>query len=121
MTPMATTLAPTTPVDAAKSAPIRTVLTASPPLTLPKRTPIDSSSLVASSDFCRIIPININSGTAMRILFVMMENIRNGIMENICKNSSIKSLKVPPSGTTSKNADRAPKNIETAPKVKATG
>ena len=42
-------------------------------------------------------------------------------MENICKNSSIKSAIVPPSGMTSKKAERAPKNIETAPKVKATG
>ena len=48
MTPIATTLAPTTPVDAASSAPISTVETAKPPLILPKRVPIDSKSLSAN-------------------------------------------------------------------------
>ena len=73
ITPIATTLAPTTPVDAASKAPIKTVLTANPPLTFPKRTPIDSSNLVARSDFCKTIPIYIKSGTAIRILFVIIE------------------------------------------------
>ncbi|ETX53528.1 hypothetical protein D020_2962A, partial [Vibrio parahaemolyticus SBR10290] len=44
---MATTDAPTTPVDAASSAPTSTVEIAMPPRTPPNRRPIDSSSCSA--------------------------------------------------------------------------
>ncbi len=48
MTPIATTEAPTTPVEAASRVPTRTVLTAMPPRTRPNRVPMDSSSFSAS-------------------------------------------------------------------------
>ena len=51
ITPIATTLAPTTPVEAARSAPTKIVLIAIPPRISPKSIPMLSSSLSASFDF----------------------------------------------------------------------
>jgi hypothetical protein len=72
MTPIATTLAPTTPVDAASSAPTRMVDTATPPRTPPNSRAIDSSNCSASRVFCSTIPMNTNSGTAISTVFCMM-------------------------------------------------
>jgi TRAP-type mannitol/chloroaromatic compound transport system permease large subunit len=44
MTPIATTLAPTTPVEAASNEPTKMVETAKPPRTLPNKSPIASNS-----------------------------------------------------------------------------
>ncbi|EKD38606.1 MAG: hypothetical protein ACD_75C00677G0002 [uncultured bacterium] len=73
ITPMATTEAPTTPVEAASMVPTKTVLTAIPPRTLPNRVPMDSSSFSASCDFCRIMPIKMKRGMAIRMVLFMME------------------------------------------------
>ncbi len=51
ITPIATTEAPTTPVDAAKSEPTRTVEIAIPPLISPNKNPIDSKSFSARPVF----------------------------------------------------------------------
>ena len=104
MTPIATTLAPTTPVDAARSAPTSTVEMAIPPRISPNKNPIDSSRRSASRDFCKTIPIKMKSGIAISMVLFMIDQMRCGIREKIC---------VP-------SANR-PKKTATPPKVKATG
>ena len=69
---MATTLAPTTPVEAASSAPTSTVETARPPRTEPNRRPMDSSNCSARRVFCSTMPMKMNSGTAISTTFCMM-------------------------------------------------
>ena len=73
MTPMATTEAPTTPVEAASKAPTRTVLTAIPPRTRPNRVPMASSSRSASCERWRTMPMKMNRGMAMRMVLFMIE------------------------------------------------
>ena len=104
MTPMATTLAPTTPVDAASRAPTRIVEMAIPPLTSPNRKPIDSSRRSARLDFCSTMPMKMNSGIAIRIVLFMIDQMRCGISAKIDGPS-----------------DSRPKNTATPPKVNATG
>jgi len=77
--------------------PTITVEIATPPLILPKSVPIASSSFSANLDFCKTIPIKINNGTAISILFVIIPYILNGICENIKLNSSKNKAKVIPS------------------------
>ena len=73
MTPIATTEAPTTPVEAASMVPTSTVETAMPPRTLPNMVPIASNSFSASCDFWRMMPMRIKSGMAMRMVLFMIE------------------------------------------------
>ncbi|EKD40385.1 MAG: hypothetical protein ACD_75C00067G0001 [uncultured bacterium] len=73
ITPMATTEAPTTPVDAASMVPTNTVLTAIPPLTRPNKVPIASSSFSASCDLCRTMPMKMKRGMAIRMVLFMIE------------------------------------------------
>ena len=75
ITPIATTDAPTTPVDAANKVPTKTVEIATPPLTSPKRKAIDSKSFSASPVFCKIIPMKINIGTDINIVFCIIDMI----------------------------------------------
>ena len=63
--PMATTLAPTTPVDAASNEPTNTVDTAKPPRIEPNSPPIASRSCSANPVRWSISPMNINNGMAM--------------------------------------------------------
>ncbi len=69
ITPIATTEAPTTPVEAASKAPTNTVEIATPPRISPNKNPIDSKSFSAKPVFCRTIPIKINIGIAIKIVF----------------------------------------------------
>ena len=66
---MATTLAPTTPVDAASNAPTRMVEIARPPGRPPNSRPMDVSSCSASLVRCSTTPMKINSGTAIKTVF----------------------------------------------------
>ena len=66
-TPIVTTDAPTTPVEAAKRAPTATTEMASPPRKEPKSIPIVSKSSSASPDFSSITPINTKKGTATSV------------------------------------------------------
>ena len=83
MTPIATTLAPTTPVEAANSDPTSIVEIAIPPLISPNRKPIDSRRRSASLDFCRIIPIKMNSGIAIKMVLFITAQMRCGIIANM--------------------------------------
>ena len=67
-----TTEAETIPVEAAKSAPTRTTLTAKPPLVERKSALMETKSFSAICDFSKISPIAINKGTAMRVVLDMM-------------------------------------------------
>ncbi len=69
---MATTLAPTTPVEAASRAPTRIVEMAMPPRISPNSEPIDSSRRSASFDFCKMMPMKMNSGIAIRMVLFMI-------------------------------------------------
>ena len=61
---MATTLAPTTPVAAASSAPTNTTASASPPRIPPKSAPMVVSRSSASLDFSSMVPMKMKKGTA---------------------------------------------------------
>ncbi|GHD43157.1 hypothetical protein GCM10008110_06690 [Marinobacter persicus] len=67
--PMATTLAPTTPVEAASRAPTRIVEMARPPGRPPNSRPMEVSSCSASRVRCSTTPMNMNSGTAINTVF----------------------------------------------------
>ena len=78
MSPMAVTLAPTTPVAAASNAPTKTTPTASPPLNRPNRSPMVSSSCSASFDFSSTVPIKMKNGTARSVKFDIVPKVRSG-------------------------------------------
>ena len=67
MSPIAMTVAPTMPVVAASSAPTKTTEIPSPPGIGPNIRAIATSRSSAIRDFCSMIPMNTNSGTAMRV------------------------------------------------------
>ena len=69
ITPIAMTLAPTTPVEAASRDPTKMVEMAKPPLILPNKSPMASNNCSANLVFCRITPIKINKGTAIKMVF----------------------------------------------------
>ena len=75
ITPSVTTVAPTTPVLAASIAPTSITAVASPPGLRPKIFARDSSNSSATLDLSKIIPININNGTASRVKFVIIPKI----------------------------------------------
>ena len=117
------TLAPTIPVVAARSAPTKTVLIATPPRIPPNKNAIDSRSLSAKRVFCEIIPIKIKSGTEIKILFSIILKILYGINEKrsiIFEKASAK-ISVLLSSKACTKAYIAPKNTAIAPNVKATG
>ena len=64
--PIVTTVAPTIPVDAARSIPTITTPIPKPPLVVPNNSPIDWSNPAAIFVFSSMIPIKINNGTATR-------------------------------------------------------
>ena len=78
MRPIAVTLAPTTPVAAASSAPTKITPTARPPRNRPNRTPIVSRSCSASLLFSSTVPMKIKNGTASRTWFDIVPNVRSG-------------------------------------------
>src|SRR5262245_15287554 len=78
--PMVMTLAPTMPVDAARMAPTTTTEIAMPPRRCPKSRAIVSSSSSAMPDFSRATPMKTKSGTARRVKFVIVPQIRMGRM-----------------------------------------
>jgi len=78
ISPMVTTVAPTMPVDAARSAPTMITDTASPPLIRPNSDDIVLSMLSARPDFSNINPIKTNNGTARSTTFCIVPIIRNG-------------------------------------------
>ncbi len=71
ISPMVTTVAPTTPVEAASSAPTITTEMPSPPRMLPKSRPIVMRSFSAIPDRSSITPMKMNKGTATSTSFVM--------------------------------------------------
>ena len=66
-----TTVAPTTPVEAASSAPTITTEIASPPRIVPNSWPIVSSSASAIFERSSTAPMKMNSGTATSTSLVM--------------------------------------------------
>ena len=64
ISPIATTLAPTTPVAAASSAPTNTTASARPPRIRPNSRPMVVSRSSASRDFSSIVPMKMKKGTA---------------------------------------------------------
>ena len=72
ISPMVTTVAPTTPVDAASSAPTSTTEMPSPPRRLPKSFPMVSSSFSAMPERSRMTPMKTKSGTATSTSLVMV-------------------------------------------------
>ena len=65
--PIVTTVAPTMPVEAARSAPTMTTEMPKPPRSVPNNDPIASSNCSAMRDFSSITPMNTKSGTATRM------------------------------------------------------
>jgi len=82
--PIVTTVAPTIPVDAANKAPTIDTDIPKPPLIFWKTLSIFSKSSSATFDFSNIVPIKTNSGTAIRISFVIVPNILWGIAFKNC-------------------------------------
>ena len=75
---MVTTVAPTTPVAAARSAPTSTTDRARPPRRVPKTCPIVVSSNSAMPDRSSTTPMKTKSGTATSTGFVMTPQKRFG-------------------------------------------
>ncbi len=80
--PIVTTVAPTTPVAAANSAPTSTTDSASPPRKDPNNCPIVVRSDSAMPDRSRITPMNTNSGTATSTGLVITPQNRLGRAAN---------------------------------------
>src|SRR5882724_1043398 len=80
ISPMVITLAPTMPVEAARIAPTTTTEMAMPPRRRPKSSAIVSSSSSASPDFSSATPMKTKRGTARRVKFVMVPQMRSGRM-----------------------------------------
>ena len=80
--PMATTLAPTTPVEAASRAPTRMVEMASPPGNPPNNRPMEVSSCSASLVRCSTTPMKMNRGTAINTVFCITLMILKGMKAN---------------------------------------
>ena len=76
--PMATTLAPTTPVAAASNAPTNTTAKASPPRSRPNIIPMVVSRSSASFDFSSIVPMKMKNGTASSTALLMTPKTRWG-------------------------------------------
>jgi len=68
------------PVVAARRVPTTTTEMAMPPRILPKSSAMVSSSSAASPDFSRTTPMKTKRGTAMRVTFVMVPQMRRGRM-----------------------------------------
>lgn len=109
MRPMAMTLAATTPVVAARMAPTKTTLRASPPLRGPKRRPMVSRRSSARPLFSRMMPMKVKKGMARRSWLDMMPKMRSGMALRRA------------GGKRSRAMPRKPKTIPTAPREKATG
>lgn len=109
MRPMAMTLAATTPVVAARMAPTKTTLRASPPLRGPKRRPMVSRRSSARPLFSRMMPMKVKKGMAKRSWLDMIPKIRSGMAPRRL------------AGKRSKAMPKNPKIMPTAPKEKATG
>ena len=77
---MVMTLAPTIPVEAARMAPTTTTEIAMPPRRRPKSRAMVSSSSSASPDFSSATPMKTKSGTASKVKFVIVPQIRMGRM-----------------------------------------
>ena len=75
-TPIVTTVAPTIPVLAAKSAPTMMTAMPNPPVRLPKAFAIAVSSSSAILARSSVTPIKINKGTATSVSLVMVPKIR---------------------------------------------
>ena len=101
-----TTEADTIPVEAASIAPTRTTLIAKPPLTSRNNALIETSNFSAIFDFSRTKPIAIKSGTAIRVVLLIIPNILNGSTSNTSNPSS---------------GIKKAKTIDTVPNTKATG
>ena len=72
MSPMVTTVAPTTPVEAASRAPTSTTEIPSPPRRLPKSLPMVVSNASAMPVRSSITPMKMKSGTATSTSLVMV-------------------------------------------------
>ena len=69
---MVTTVAPTTPVEAASMAPTRITENARPPRSLPKSWPMVVKRASAMPDRSSTSPMNMNKGTATSTSFNML-------------------------------------------------
>ncbi len=69
---MVTTVAPTMPVDAARSMPTKITEMPSPPRRRPNSSPMVSRSCSAMRARSRVTPMNTNKGTATSTSLVMM-------------------------------------------------
>src|SRR6478672_1903277 len=78
MRPIEITLAATTPVVAASSAPTKTTAYASPPRSGPNSWPIVSSRSSAMPERSRISPMNVKNGTASSVSFDITPHTRSG-------------------------------------------
>ena len=78
ISPMVTTVAPTTPLAAASSTPTRVTEMASPPVRLPNSRPMVSSRSSAMRERSSITPIRMNSGIASSTSLVITPNTRGG-------------------------------------------
>ena len=80
---MVTTVAPTIPVLAARRAPTRIMEILRPPRIFLKANAIFSSIFAAIPDLSKIVPININKGTASKVTLFIMPKILRGILLKI--------------------------------------
>ena len=107
--PMVTTVAPTIPVLAARNMPTTTTEMPRPPRRLPNTRAILFSSSSAMRDFSRMVPIRMNSGTAIRVILLIVPKMRFG-----------RALRNPASNTPPRMPPTANANAVTA-RVSATG
>ena len=106
---MVTTVAPTIPVLAANKAPTAIIEILRPPLIFLKARAMFSSIFAATPDLSRIVPININNGTANKVTLFIIPKILRGILFRIDSSNSPKGMHI-----------RANK-IDTPDNVNATG
>jgi len=78
MSPMVVTVAPTIPVEAARSVPTMTVEMATPPGMRPMTIPMVSRRSSARPERSSVTPMKTKRGTAMRVKLVITPQTRSG-------------------------------------------
>ena len=96
ISPIEITLAATTPVVAASSAPTKITAYARPPRIGPKSCPIVSSRSSAIPDRSRISPMNVKNGIASSVSFDITPHSRSGMAPNSEGCSSPSSIPIRP-------------------------
>ena len=109
ISPIVTTVAPTIPVLAAKSAPTIIIDIDKPPLVFLKAVAIFSNIFAAIPDFSKMVPIKINSGTASYVTLFMIPKILMGMLLKMVGSNTPNGMQI--------NA----KSMDTPAKVNATG